>query len=134
LQRDFSAIIFDIRDGDSSGRPSTTQWVRKTIIFHNQTKLYVTEHLDNGMIDFYYYDWVTPNDKVILKWHSEPHDDDKRYQTLTEPFHIHLPQSQILHNMYRLSNFEHQTLRSIIEFILLFSNVTASFNGNFPFQ
>ncbi|MED4972119.1 hypothetical protein E5Z46_08070 [Geobacillus kaustophilus NBRC 102445] len=134
LERDFAEIIFEIRDGGADGRPSTKNCARKTIIFRNETKLYVTEYVTpDDWIDYYYYDWVTPEGKTILKWHSEPHDADKRYQTVTEPYHIHLPSSEILHNMYRLSNFEHQTLRSIIEFILLFDKIMSSFNGIFPY-
>jgi hypothetical protein len=134
LQQDFASIILDIRDGDASGRPSTKEWARKTIVFHNKTKLYVTEHIENGYISFYYYDWVTPNEETILKWHSESHDNDKRYQTSTEPFHVHLPDSETLHSMYRLENFEHQTLRSIIEFILYFDKVICAFDGQFPYM
>ncbi|MBB5354208.1 hypothetical protein HNR43_000163 [Anoxybacillus mongoliensis] len=83
----------------------------------------------DGWIDYYYYDWVTSDGKTILKWHSEPHNEDERYQTTTEPYHIHLPASETLHNMYRLANFEHQTLRSIIEFILLFDKALPSFQN-----
>ncbi|AEH48883.1 DUF6516 family protein [Parageobacillus thermoglucosidasius] len=135
LERDFAEIILEIRDGGADGRPSTKSCARKTIVFRNETKLYVTEYVTpDGWIDYYYYDWVTPDGKMILKWHSEPHDEDKRYQTVTEPYHIHLPSSVILHNMYRLANFEHQTLRSIIEFILLFDKIISSFGGNFPYH
>lgn len=132
LERDFANIILEIQDGDLNGRPSTMQWNRKTIIFQNGTKLYATEHLENGLIDFYYYDWVTNEGEEILKWHSESHDKDKRYQTATEPFHIHLPKHEILHSMYRLANHEHKSLRSIIELILLFDKITSAFGGTFP--
>ncbi|MGJ7034279.1 toxin-antitoxin system TumE family protein [Anoxybacillus eryuanensis] len=130
LERDFADIILEIREGGADGRPSTKNCARKTIIFRNDTKLYVIEYkTSDGWIDYYYYDWVTSDGKTILKWHSEPHNADERYQTTTEPYHIHLPASETLHNMYRLANFEHQTLRSIIEFILLFDKALPSFQN-----
>jgi len=115
-------ILGDIRDTDRTGLPSSIYVQRATIIFTDHSKLYVTEYTDKaGNIDKYYYDWVAERGRLIAQYHSEPHDQDKRYQTVTEPYHIHPPKDSILSNIDRYPNFSHQDLFSIVEGIIIFS-------------
>jgi hypothetical protein len=117
LERDHSSLILSIREGDSTGLKSDSSTQRKTINFRDHdSKLYVTEFIDNNMISEYFYDWVLNDGRTIMKFHSESHD-DPNYQTETEPFHIHL--SQPLINKDRLPNHYHKELSSILEFISL---------------
>lgn len=118
LQRDNGDVILDVREGDSTSRASTMYAQRKTLLLVDGSKLFVHERLEKNRIDFYQYDWVTANDKSILKFHSEPHE-DVDYQTATEPHHIHPPEAAKLTNKDRLANRYHQDLFSIIEFIRL---------------
>lgn len=125
LERDFSSLILSIREGDSTGLKSDSSTQRKTINFRDHdSKLYVTEFIDDNMISEYFYDWVLNDGRIIIKFHSEAHD-DPNYQTETEPFHIHLPQPLI--NKDRLPNCHHKELFSILEFILLTLKITPIF-------
>ena len=58
------------------------------------------------------------NNKVIMKFHSEPHN-DKRYQTSTEPFHIHGNENSKLTNEKRFPNYNFKSLWDIMEFLRL---------------
>jgi hypothetical protein len=53
---------------------------------------------------------------VILKFHSEQHEDED-YQTETEPHHIHPPEEGKLSNRARFPNYHHQDLSSVLELI-----------------
>jgi len=52
-----------------------------------------------------------------MKFHSETHGEDKRYQTSTEPYHIHKDTEDILSNIDRYPNYNLRDLRSVLEFI-----------------
>jgi hypothetical protein len=88
------------------------------------SRLYVTEQLSGGIFDISYYNWVDARGDNILSFHSEPHDLDPRYQTATEPHHVHPPMEAKLTNLTRYSNFHHQELHTIMEHIF-FSLVAA---------
>ncbi|GFN32976.1 toxin-antitoxin system TumE family protein [Paenibacillus xylaniclasticus] len=90
LERDYAHIIMDSRDGDGSGLMSSRKFTRHTFVFVDGSRLLVTEELDSDSIDVSYY-WVDQSGNTILSFHSEPHDKDPRYQTATEPHHIHPP-------------------------------------------
>lgn len=83
--------------------------------------LYVTEYLNKQqLIEKYYYDWLSTDKRTILaKFHSEPHSDEK-FQTKTEPFHVHPPERAKLNNLMRYPNYHYTDLFSIIEGIFLF--------------
>lgn len=87
LETEFKDIIKSIRETDSTEEISTSLITRKTYILINKKKLYVTEFTSKNVIKKYYYDLYDENNKVIMKFHSEPHN-DKRYQTSTEAFHF----------------------------------------------
>ncbi|MFC3798920.1 DUF6516 family protein [Cohnella sp. GCM10012308] len=94
-------------------------------MFKDSSRLFVTEEISGGFIEVSYYNWVDPDGQNILKFHSEPHDGDPRYQTTTEPHHVHPPQTYALTNRTRFPNFHHQELPVIMEhifFMLLASN------------
>ncbi|WP_127579437.1 toxin-antitoxin system TumE family protein [Paenibacillus koleovorans] len=126
----------EIRDTDRSGASSTMYIQRATITFNDFSKLYVTEYLNkSGTIDKYYYDWEDASSRLKAQYHSESHEQDRRYQTITEPYHIHPPKDSILSNMDRFPNYSHQDLYSIVEGIVIFAviptrpTLNASFDG-----
>lgn len=123
IQNELShGIIGEIRSSDRSGTLSSMYVQRATITFTDYSKLYVTEYISRkGIIDRYYYDWEDETGYLKAQYHSEPHDRDKRYQTATEPYHVHPPKNSILSNMDRFPNFSHQDLYSIVEGIIIFS-------------
>ena len=88
IEQEFKDIIRYTRETDQTGRTSNFSVLRKTYILIDNSKLYITEALNRGKIDYYYYDWVDGERKDIMKFHSEPHD-SPAYQTATEPYHIH---------------------------------------------
>ncbi|MFD3259845.1 DUF6516 family protein [Paenibacillus lentus] len=120
MEREFRSIIMDSSDGDGSGLLSSRSFTRWTLTFHDGSKLYITEHLNQGIIQMYFYNWVSISGEVLAKFHSEPHDEDKRYQTVTEPFHIHPPEEAKIHNSTRHPNFYHQELPQILEAIFIY--------------
>lgn len=111
-------------DGDGSGLFTSISFTRHTFVFTDMSRLLITEHLSRGRIEIYFYDWVDEHGADILKFHSEPHKDDRRYQTSTEPYHIHPPADAKLTNMTRYPNVYHQELPAIMEHIF-FSLVAA---------
>ncbi|WP_404469351.1 DUF6516 family protein [Sutcliffiella horikoshii] len=120
IQLEFGDVILDIRDGDGSGRTSTGLTQRKLIKLIDGSYIRIREHLSKSSeIDLYFYDWFGPDGKELLKFHSENHDEDKRYQTKTEPFHIHIPEELRLSSMTRLPNYNHRDLYGILEFVRL---------------
>ncbi|MGY0692013.1 toxin-antitoxin system TumE family protein [Virgibacillus sp. FSP13] len=87
LEKSYSHLIEEIRDR-SNGFPSKPGSIRKTIIFNDLSKMHCHEVVKNNRIEFYHYDLYDSNGRIIIKFHSEPHNDSD-YQTTTEPFHIH---------------------------------------------
>ncbi|MGG3522553.1 DUF6516 family protein [Bacillus pseudomycoides] len=63
----------------------------------------------------YYFNLFDENGQALIKFHSERHE-DKRYQTPSEPFHIHKPPSIEFSTMDCMANFHHHDLYSIMEF------------------
>ncbi len=120
LEKEFCSIIIDMRDGDSTGKFSSMVFRRHTFSLIDGSKLYTTERISNNEILYYHYDWMKDSSTTILKFHSESHAEDNRYQTTTEPHHIHPPDSSKLHNMVRYPNSSHQDLHAIFEFIFLY--------------
>jgi hypothetical protein len=120
LEREFHSIIVDIRDGDSTGKLSSMVFQRYTFSLIDGSKLYLTERISNNEILYYQYDWMINPTTTILKFHSESHGVDDRYQTATEPHHIHPPDHAKLHNIVRYPNSNHQELHAILEFIFLY--------------
>lgn len=118
IEKEFRHIITDLRDGDGSGLMSSLSFQRYTIVFVDGGKLRITERISKGSIDYSYYDWEQSEGRII-KFHSEPHPNDPKYQTLTEPHHIHPPAEAKLHNQTRYSNFYHQELPAILELIFI---------------
>ena len=118
LETEFKDIIKSIRETDSTGEISTSLITRKTYILINKKKLYVTEFTSKNVIKKYYYHLYDENNKVIMKFHSEPHN-DKRYQTSTEPFHIHGNENSKLTNEKRFPNYNFKSLWDIMEFLRL---------------
>lgn len=119
LEKQFASIILNVRDGDSTGRPSSMAAQRYTFTLIDGSKFYINERISNDVIVMSYYDWVKSSGETILKFHSEAHDGDMRYQTSTEPHHIHPPEFGKVHNMTRYPNFHHQELPQIFEHIFL---------------
>jgi len=123
IQRDLGhGILGELRLSDRSGQGSTLYVLRATIPFLDGSSLYVTEYTNKaGIIERYYYDWEDANGCLKAQYHSEPHESDKRYQTATEPYHVHPPKGSTLSNMDRFPNYAHRDLYSIVEGIILFS-------------
>ncbi|XID92295.1 DUF6516 family protein [Paenibacillaceae bacterium WGS1546] len=129
IKRDLGhGILGEIRLTDRTGQESTIYALRATISFLDESKLYITEYTNkHGIIVRYYYDWEDSDGRLKAQYHSEPHDRDKRYQTITEPFHIHPPKESILSNMERFPNFVHRDLYSIVEGIIIFSVIPSRY-------
>lgn len=106
----------DSQDGDATRQPTTRMFTRHTFVFIDGSRLYITEQISGEYIEVSYYNWVDENGNDILKFHSEPHDDPK-YQTETEPHHVHPPEDAKLTNITRYPNFYHQELHTIMEHI-----------------
>jgi len=119
LEREFRSIIMDSSDGDGSGLLSSRSFTRWTFTFLDRSKLCITEHLRSSCIEVYFYNWVDSSGATLAKFHSEPHDGDRQYQTITEPFHIHPPDDSKVHNSTRYPNFYHQELPQILEAIFI---------------
>lgn len=124
LIRSFKNIIQNDRPTDQTGKKSSLLSQRCTLIFINGSYLSVTEILKDGKIDYYHYDWYGKNNKVIMKFHSEPHA-DKKYRTSTEPYHIHTP--DMLEEDKRLPNAEFQDLYQVLNFIYHFMLVVDNY-------
>lgn len=119
LERQFRIIITDIRNVDSTGQQSSMAFQRNTFTLIDGSKLYCTERISKGEIVYAFYDWVNSDGSDRLKFHSEEHPDDTMYQTATEPFHIHPPDTAKIHNATRYPNYHHRELSAVLEYILL---------------
>ncbi|WP_429786293.1 toxin-antitoxin system TumE family protein [Brevibacillus centrosporus] len=123
LQSDYADIIARIEDYNNEGKPSSMVALRKSIFFTDGTRLSVTERILNSApynsryTDKYQYDWTTAHGEVILKFHNEKHD-DPRYQTNSEPHHIH--RSDQFSEDQREDNFLVRELHEVLFFIRLF--------------
>lgn len=106
--------IVTIRNGDGSSFPEDSSSRRRTITFTDGSRLRCTERRVLGKF-FYHYEWESVDGGKKLAWGSEAHAGDKRYQTETEPFHVHPPKA--LHGMDRISNGFHRDLFAIVEMI-----------------
>ena len=119
IELEFGDIINGRYETDSTGKPSNNMTVRKTYKLIGGYKLYITEVRSKGFIEFYYYDLYDKNGAVVMKFGSESHEGDPRYQTSTEPFHIHGPLECKLNNIKRIANENYRDLFHIMEFIRL---------------
>ncbi len=122
LEAEFNDIIQFTQETDQSGRQSSMLAQRKTFRFVDGSSLSITEIIKKDKIDFYHYDWSKDN-KILLKIHSEPHD-DPNYQTETEPYHIH---TKGLLDDERISNPTLQDLYSVLQLIRLFIMVQKNY-------
>ncbi|MPM91041.1 hypothetical protein SDC9_138166 [bioreactor metagenome] len=117
IERDFADIITSVRETDQTSHPSNSAVTRKTYRFIDNSFLSITErYVSGGLIDFYNYDWYNSDKSIRMKFHSEPHEDEK-YQTETEPYHVHKPNKLGLKE-HRLPNHKHKSLYEIMEFIM----------------
>ncbi len=115
LERCFSNIIIRVDKTDQTGMTSKPNVTRKMYTFKNQTFLSITErYTSDGFIDYYNYDLYDVNEKILMKFHSEPHK-DKNYCTKTEPYHIH--KINLLGVEERLPNYSYKRLSEILELI-----------------
>lgn len=89
LYREFEEHISEIRKGAAGLMDDPPRAIRRTIIFSDMTKLSCQEYITDGVIDFYHYDYYNTDGSIIIKFHSEPHE-EKAFQTDTEPFHMHI--------------------------------------------
>lgn len=127
IRKDFP-IIIDIVDGDGELR-STKLVIRKTILFDDGTKLLTREYIKNNRIAWFYYDYIDTNRLTLFKAHSEFHE-EKKFQTITEPFHMHSAESLKLFGESRFPNFEHRNLRSIVEAIYIYRLISRAKDQN----
>ncbi|QWG42932.1 hypothetical protein EXW31_00330 (plasmid) [Bacillus mycoides] len=86
------------------------------IRFKNGYRFEVSEVilLKNHEIGVYHYNLYDNKDVLLFQFHSERHE-DHRYQTDSEPHHVHKPKSVELSTMDRMSNFYHRDLYTIME-------------------
>lgn len=113
LKNQFHAIISNTHEYDQSGRASVVGITRKEFVFNDDSFLSITEYYTkDGYISHYNYDWYAKDGKVIKLYHSEPHS-DKRYQTETEPYHIH--RLNFADKKIREPNYDTRDLYSILE-------------------
>jgi len=64
--------------------------------------------------------FYSPTGSIVIKFHSEPHEETKEHQTSTEPFHLHVKRDeQDQKASIRLPNGRIRELWTIIETILM---------------
>lgn len=114
LRRDFADIIQTDRGKDQTGKTTTRLCQRETFIFTDQSYLSITEYIAvDGTLGCFYYDWYNRDGTIRFKFHSEPHN-DKKYQTATEPYHLH---GNGLLDDKRLPNYGYKGLFSVLELV-----------------
>lgn len=131
LNREFEDYIIDLRNG-AAGQPNDPpQAVRKTIIFDDHTRLSCQEFIKDGVIDAYQYDFYDSNGNIVMKFHSEPHD-EKHLQTKTEPFHLHVRSGPSdLKASVRTENHHYRELfGQIMPFIIQSRNMVYAFTNS----
>lgn len=89
IRREFSHLIEETREL----RDSTQSEVKVDIVFRDMSKLKCKEYIKNGYISVFQYDLYDGYGNVIMKFHSEPHEDEES-QTDTEPFHMHIKKDE----------------------------------------
>lgn len=118
IHSEFDDEIYDLRDGAAGLINNPPGAIRKTIVFNDLTKLSCQEVIKDGIIDFYHYDFYDDRGNIIMKFHSEPHDDED-FQTETEPFHMHVKSDENdLKASKRVKNKHLQELYNIMVFIV----------------
>lgn len=122
LEKEFNDIIQFTQEKDQTGKSSTMLTQRRTFKFKDGSSLSITEILKEGKIDYYHYDW-SKNEKILLKVHSEPHD-DSAYQTKTEPYHMHI---KGLLADERMPNPTLKDLYSVLQLIRIFIMVVKNY-------
>lgn len=85
IERDYDDIILEIRNSLNT----EPDFVEKIVLLDDYSRLKCREFIKLGIIEFFQYDYYDVNGNIIIKYHSEPHHDSK-YQTETEPFHMHV--------------------------------------------
>lgn len=116
LRKAFKDIIQSVKDTDQSGKRSNKLTTRATFCLIDGSFLSITEIMKGGYVDYFHYDWLDKNKQMKYKFHSEPHEDGL-LQTVTEPFHIHIPDRSGLSKEKRLPNEKHRDLITILEMI-----------------
>ncbi|MDA1674707.1 MULTISPECIES: toxin-antitoxin system TumE family protein [Bacillus cereus group] len=119
IEKEYEDVIEEIRNG-AAGLPSNPPGaIRKTIVFKDLTKLSCQEIISEGIIEFYQYDFYDSDGNIVMKFHSEPHE-DKKYQTDTEPFHMHVRKDAYdLKASVRLPNKHFKELVQVINLIIM---------------
>ena len=113
IEENYSDIIYEIRES-ANGIQSDSRSIRKTILFHDFSKLICIEELDKSrcFIELYWYDWYDSNQRLIMKFHAHYHSvDTPSYITKYDPFHIHSGDDERHHNE------KFRELNDILEFI-----------------
>ena len=114
IEANFSDIILEIRNG-VNGLSSDARTIRKTIVFHDFSKMYCIEILNDRQseIELYWYDWYGQDRQLIMKFHAHYHPDGTPKEiTVHDPFHIQT-------DSYRGPNETFRELNQILEFIRL---------------
>ncbi|APC39276.1 toxin-antitoxin system TumE family protein [Clostridium estertheticum] len=115
IEKEFSDLILTVAEIDQTGMGSRPNVTRKTYTFKDNTFLSITErYISGGIIDYYNYDLYNSNEEIIIKFHSEPHQ-NKKQQTKTEPYHIHKHNTLGVED--RLPNYVYKRLTEIFEYI-----------------
>lgn len=115
IEKNFSDIISEIRE-NANGIRSDSRSIRKTILFHDFSKLICIEELDMDrcFIELYWYDWYDSNKQLIMKFHAHKHPEGTPSSvTKYDPFHIHSADDERHHNE------KFHELNDILEFIRL---------------
>lgn len=118
IECEFIDIIKKINDVDQNNKATSPLIRRKTYTFEDESFLSITEFLtDDGIhIEKFHYDWFDSSKQIILKVHSEPHD-EKECQTKTEPHHSHIPDVDHYGIYRRFPNEAIRTLPHLLELI-----------------
>lgn len=117
IEDEFEEIV-EIRDGCVGLKNDPPGAIRKTIVFRDLSKLTCQEIIKEGIINFYNYDYYDNKNNIIMKFHSEPHE-NKAHQTETEPFHMHVAADDSdLKASKRIANKHFKDLYNIMAFIV----------------
>ncbi|WP_226036782.1 toxin-antitoxin system TumE family protein [Aquibacillus saliphilus] len=117
IEEEFEEIA-EIRNGCVGLKNAPPGAIRKTILFNDMSKLTCQEFIKEDFIEFYHYDYYDGEGNIIMKFHSEPHE-EKKDQTDTEPFHMHVATD--IHDLKaskRIKNKHLQELFKIMVFIV----------------
>ncbi|MCM3128147.1 MULTISPECIES: hypothetical protein [Paenibacillus] len=78
LTKEFARAIKSVKNTDETGEPSSEEIQRATIIFIDDTKLFVNEHLNEG----FSYDWVSIDGKALFHHDHESNTPNYNYRDL----------------------------------------------------